>query len=98
MCSVIDAAELCRNVHADKAYRLAAEDAFGTLSGYIHTLNANMKIFQHLRDIVPPVRTKQPPVSPDAESRGKTKLTVEEEILAIDMLHELETEGETVRE
>jgi len=33
VCSVIDAAELCRNVHASHEWRVAAEDAFEHLAG-----------------------------------------------------------------
>jgi Zn-dependent oligopeptidase len=65
-------------VHTDVAYRDAAEEAFSTLSVYINSLNANMNIFQHLKDIV---------------SGSRASLSAEEEILAVDMLHELETEG-----
>jgi hypothetical protein len=35
VCSVIDVAELCRNVHEDPAFRLAAEHAFSELSAYV---------------------------------------------------------------
>jgi Zn-dependent oligopeptidase len=83
VCSVIDAAELCRNVHFDIAYRAAAEEAFSTLSTYINRLNANMSIFQHLKSIV----------TGPAGGAGRGGLSAEEGILAADMLHELETEG-----
>lgn len=81
VCSVIDAAELCRNVHSNPAYRSAAEDAFSDLSAYINSLNGNMSIFRHLKAIV------------TAAEGGSLSLTAEENILARDMLHELETEG-----
>lgn len=81
VCSVIDAAELCRNVHYDDGFRTAAEDAFSTLSVYINTLNSNMRIFNSLKDIV------------SADKSERAALSAEEQILALDMFHELVTEG-----
>ena len=39
VCTVIDAAELCRSVHASPQWRRGASDAFGILSEYIGNLN-----------------------------------------------------------
>lgn len=84
-------------MHADPAYRHAAEDAFGELSGYIHTLNSNQRIFQHLQALAPPAVGGRG--GRKEQGKGKEeRLTVEEKILASDMLHELETEGEELRE
>lgn len=41
VCTVIDACELCRSVHASPEWRRAAGDAFGHLSEYIGALNAD---------------------------------------------------------
>jgi intermediate peptidase len=48
VCTVIDAAELCRSVHASNAWRQAANDAFGILSEYIGNLNADASIYKSL--------------------------------------------------
>ena len=48
VCTVIDAAELCRSVHAGNAWRQAANDAFGILSEYIGNLNADAAIYKSL--------------------------------------------------
>ena len=52
VCSVIDAAELCRNVHASEIWRGASEGAFGELAGYIGELNADTTMYGCLRGIV----------------------------------------------
>ncbi|KAJ1441070.1 hypothetical protein B484DRAFT_390908, partial [Ochromonadaceae sp. CCMP2298] len=48
LCGVIDAAELCRNVHADHRFRSAAEGAFGQLSNVMILLNADAPLHAHL--------------------------------------------------
>ena len=46
VCNVIDAAELCRNVHVDAKWRDAAHQAFVILSDYIsHQLNADTRLY-----------------------------------------------------
>lgn len=80
VCSVIDAAEACRNLHSDDEYRAAAEETFSKLSGYINSLNANWDIYKNLKVIV-------------SNDDIRKSLTVEEELLAIDMFDELEVEG-----
>lgn len=51
VCSVIDAAELCRNVH-DGEWRQSAEEAFEILSSFIHQLNADTKLHMILTMIL----------------------------------------------
>ena len=51
VCSVIDAAELCRNVHCEAAWRDAAEASFAALSGYIAELNTDTSLYAVLADI-----------------------------------------------
>ncbi|GAB9468332.1 hypothetical protein Gpo141_00005651 [Globisporangium polare] len=48
ICSVIDAAELCRNVHPDESYRNAASECFTDLSDFIQNLNADVDLYQAL--------------------------------------------------
>ncbi|KAL7463493.1 hypothetical protein ACHAXS_003865 [Conticribra weissflogii] len=48
VCTVIDAAELCRSVHASPLWRRGAADAFGLLSDYIGTLNADETLYRSL--------------------------------------------------
>ena len=49
VCTVIDACELCRSVHASPEWRRAAGDAFGMLSEYIGALNADERLYLSLR-------------------------------------------------
>uniref|UniRef100_K3X1H8 Peptidase M3A/M3B catalytic domain-containing protein n=1 Tax=Globisporangium ultimum (strain ATCC 200006 / CBS 805.95 / DAOM BR144) TaxID=431595 RepID=K3X1H8_GLOUD len=48
ICSVIDAAELCRNVHPDEGYRNAASECFTDLSDFIQNLNADVDLYRAL--------------------------------------------------
>lgn len=48
VCSVIDASELCRSVHASDAWRHEASVAFQMLSAYIAELNADVSLYQSL--------------------------------------------------
>jgi intermediate peptidase len=48
ICSVIDAAELCRCVHSSEQWRICAEGAFELLSDYMADLNTD----QHLYDVL----------------------------------------------
>ncbi|KAL7533869.1 hypothetical protein ACHAXR_007152 [Thalassiosira sp. AJA248-18] len=52
VCTVIDAAELCRSVHASPQWRRGATDAFGILSEYIGSLNADERLYLSLRRFV----------------------------------------------
>ena len=51
VCSVIDAAELCRNVHSGE-WRQSAEEAFEILSSFIHKLNADTNLYMILTMIL----------------------------------------------
>jgi len=48
VCSVIDASELCRSVHASPEWRHAAGQAFQLLSEYIAELNADVNLYRSL--------------------------------------------------
>lgn len=52
VCTIIDAAELCRSVHASPQWRRGALDAFGILSEYIGSLNADDRLYLSLRRFV----------------------------------------------
>lgn len=52
VCTVIDAAELCRCTHASQQWRNGASDAFGILSEYIGSLNADERLYRSLRKFV----------------------------------------------
>ena len=49
VCNVIDAAELCRNVHANPVWREAADMAFAQLSDYMTLLNADTTLYRALQ-------------------------------------------------
>jgi intermediate peptidase len=80
VCSVIDAAELCRHVHASGEWRAAAEQSFATLSTFIHTLNGDVHLYGRLSEIV---------TSRDTFAG----LSDEERIFATDLKREFESEG-----
>ena len=52
VCSVIDVAEFCRIAHDDPEYREKAEEAFLTLSMFIHSLNTDESLYSTLQHIV----------------------------------------------
>ncbi|KAH7482113.1 hypothetical protein KRP22_012345 [Phytophthora ramorum] len=51
ICSVIDAAELCRNVHPDENFRRAASECFTDLSDFIQNLNADVELYRALKTV-----------------------------------------------
>ena len=51
VCSVIDAAELCRCVHSDPRWRDGADGAFGMLSDYIAELNGDDTLYRALVEV-----------------------------------------------
>lgn len=48
VCRVLDAAEFCRNVHADANWRAAGQDACVQLGAYIHDLNTHYGLYTSL--------------------------------------------------
>ena len=52
VCSVIDVSEFCRVAHDDPEYRDQAEQAFSTLSIFIHSLNTDETLYTKLQNIV----------------------------------------------
>jgi intermediate peptidase len=80
VCNVIDAAELCRNVHVDATWRQAADEAFTVLSDYIGQLNGDMRLYE---------ATKQ--VSEQSSIMGA--LSEEERIFACSLRDEFERDG-----
>jgi Zn-dependent oligopeptidase len=79
ICSVIDPAELCRNIHSDSEYRQAANEAFHHLSKYINELNSDVRMYDRLAGIM--------------KENERILLTDEEKIFGWDMLLEYETDG-----
>ena len=57
VCNVIDAAELCRSVHADPHWREAAHQAFGVVADYIAQLNSDADLYHALVEQVTRHRT-----------------------------------------
>jgi intermediate peptidase len=51
ICEVIDAAELCRNVHPDPNFRQGAEQTFDILHSYMQILNTDETFYQNLREL-----------------------------------------------
>jgi intermediate peptidase len=79
LCAILDSAELCRNVHQSDAFKQAAEEAFETLSIYMHKLNADDSLHGRLQTIM--------------ESSAWPKLTVEEQLFTENLRHEFESDG-----
>jgi intermediate peptidase len=79
LCAILDSAELCRNVHQSDAFKQAAEEAFETLSIYMHKLNADDSLHGRLQTIM--------------ESTSWPSLTVEEQLFTENLRHEFESDG-----
>ena len=80
VCNVIDAAELCRNVHVDEEWRHAAEKTFAVLSDYIGQLNGDMRLYQATRQV-----TDRPALMKE--------MTEEERRFALSLKDEFERDG-----
>lgn len=80
ICSVIDASELCRSVHASAQWREAATSSFHMLSEYIAELNADVSLYQSLIPI-----TSNPIIM--------NTLSEEEQRMAIMLQKEFERDG-----
>ena len=80
VCTVIDAAELCRNVHKSAQYRQSAESAFALLSNYISTLNADPSLYASVNKVC---------TDPDLWK----SLTEEQRLVAKDLKREFEADG-----
>lgn len=80
VCSVIDAAELCRHVHDDQEWRTQAEKSFWMLSTFIHSLNGDSALYKKLADVV-------------NTPSSYTSLSEESKIFAKDLMKEFESEG-----
>lgn len=50
MCQVCDAAEACRNIHSDPAWRAAAGSACGALGAYLAEINQHEGMYAKIRD------------------------------------------------
>lgn len=51
LCAVLDAAELCRNVHQADSYKQGAEHAFERMSHCLHRLNSDDTLYKKLQSI-----------------------------------------------
>ena len=81
LCCIMDAAELCRNSHANLNYQKAAEQSFALLSEFIIELNADHFLYEDV--LLPIIRD---------ENVWKS-LTKEEQFFAIDLRRDFESEG-----
>ncbi|KAJ3290651.1 Mitochondrial intermediate peptidase [Borealophlyctis nickersoniae] len=52
LCSVLDMTELIRNVHPDKQFRRAADEAFAKLSTFLNQLNTHQGLYQALKRVL----------------------------------------------
>lgn len=80
LCSVMDAAELCRSVHMDEEFVNNAEKAFSELSNVIIDLNSDKHLYSVLERLL-------------ADVNAKKKLSEEELYFATDLLRDFKMEG-----
>jgi len=67
VCNVIDAAELCRSVHASEEWRESANRAFAMISEYIGELNADTTLYETLRKVTEHTDQVRPNLSEEDE-------------------------------
>jgi len=87
VCNVIDAAELCRSVHADPLWREAATQAFAQLSDYIAQLNADTTLYHALQLVT------QSPYYTNTNSSTDGLLSEEDKRFAMLLQAEFERDG-----
>ncbi|CAH0478649.1 unnamed protein product [Peronospora belbahrii] len=80
ICSVIDAAELCRNVHPNEKFRLAASECFTDLSNFIQNLNADVELYRSLKMVT-------------EDKVGMESFTPEQKRMGILLRNEFERDG-----
>ena len=77
---MIDAAELCRNVHPSSQYRQAAEDCFEQMSDYINQLNTDVRLYDSLANM-------------GAADEVMSKLNIEQKRMVMLLKEEFENNG-----
>ena len=80
ICSVIDVAELVRNVHGDAAFRAEAERAFSTMASYIGQVNKDSSLYTTLMQF-------------KSNASLWSQLSEEQRILVLDLKREFEADG-----
>ena len=80
ICSVIDVAELVRNVHSDEVFRSEAENAFASMSSYICNVNQDSVLYSCLMQIA-------------GDAKAWAGLDEEQRLLVKDLKREFEAEG-----
>ena len=80
ICTIVDASELCRNVHPSSEWRLAAERTFDTLSSYIAELNVDT----HLHSTI---------ISIANDNKAMIRLDEEGRRMVVSLRDEFEREG-----
>ena len=76
-----DTSELCRNVHNNNSFKLAAEESFESLSNVIHKLNTDRNIYEKLAQLL------------NDNNNNNNKLNAEELIFLNDLKNEFESDG-----
>ena len=84
VCSVVDVAELCRNVHPDPAWVDAANRAYVSLQGYVQGLNADRGLYDAL------VRAQR---DASASASASGSFTPEAARVALTLRHDFERGG-----
>lgn len=87
LCSVLDVAELCRNVHPNKEFALAAHQAFVEVSSVIQHLNADHSLYQPLSVLYH--------TNLEGRNNGSTRgfLSHEEAVMVKSLKHDFERGG-----
>jgi len=93
VCSVIDASELCRSVHASPEWRHSAGQAFQLLSEYIAELNADVNLYRSLVPI-----TSDPTVMMGLEEEERRMAVLLKKEFERDGIHLKEEERKEVQQ
>jgi intermediate peptidase len=98
LCNVIDAAELCRNVHATSAFKESAEESFAKLSEFIVDLNSDVRLYNILSEILKDAKVENSEMHKDKKNTdysisSKSSITSEEFQFGQDLLRDFRLEG-----
>ncbi|CAG9460298.1 unnamed protein product [Pedinophyceae sp. YPF-701] len=93
ICRVIDASNLCMEVHTDPAWRQAAHATSTRLNQYVHSLNVNGGLYTSLRSALATVQAHRAAKGRDRAGRSPDGWTDEAERVGMLLLRDFERSG-----